>query len=136
MANSAKNIDNKLIAPAKRYADAILEIAKSKNELDKFHEDIKTVCDAYDSSEEFKNFMNHPIIPASEKKDAVKNIFDGKIAPDVLNLVYILVERNKFYIDCLSRQTFQHALIGIYLLVPQLVRNHVRSFQRLKSMRI
>ncbi len=96
MANSAKNIDNKLIAPAKRYADAILEIAKSKNELDKFHEDIKTVCDAYDSSEEFKNFMNHPIIPASEKKDAVKNIFDGKIAPDVLNLVYILVERNKF----------------------------------------
>ena len=96
MANLAKNIDNKLIAPAKRYADAILDIAKSKNELDKIHDDIRTVAEIYDTSDEFKNFMNHPIIPVAEKKDAVKNIFEGKIAPDVLNLVYILVERNKF----------------------------------------
>lgn len=96
MTNSAKNIDNKLIAPAKRYADAILEIAKSKNELDKFHEDIQTVAEVYDTSDVFKSFMTHPVIPASEKKDAVKNIFEGKISPDVLNLVYILIERNKF----------------------------------------
>ena len=96
MANSVKNIDNKLIAAAKRYADAILEIAKSKNELDNFHEDIKTISDVYGSSEEFAKFMNHPIIPAPEKKDALKNIFEGKIAQDVLNLLYLLTERNKF----------------------------------------
>ena len=96
MANSVKNIDNKLIVPAKRYADAILEIAKSKNELDKFHEDIQTAVKAYDESEDFRNFMTHPIIPAAEKKDTLRSVFDGKISPDVLNLLYLLGERNKF----------------------------------------
>ena len=96
MANSVKNIDNKLIVPAKRYADAILEIAKSKNELDKYHEDIQTAVKAYDESEDFRNFMTHPIIPAAEKKDTLRSVFDGKISPDVLNLLYLLAERNKF----------------------------------------
>lgn len=92
----AQKFDNKLISLAKRYSDAIIEIAKSKNQLDKVQEDLQTVSGAYDSSEDLKSFINHPVIPVFEKKDALKSIFDGKISEDTLNLLNILVEKNKF----------------------------------------
>lgn len=91
-----KGVDNKLILAAKRYAEAILEIAKSKNELDKVFEDFSTVTNVYDENEEFRNFINHPAIPAADKKDAVKQIFEGKISEDTLNLLNILIEKNKY----------------------------------------
>ena len=41
------------------------------------------------------NFLSHPVIPVFEKKDMVKSVFEGKINNDVLNLLYILLEKNK-----------------------------------------
>lgn len=92
----SQKFDNKLISLSKRYANAILEIAKSKNELDTVMDDLQTVCEAYDNSPDLKSFINHPVIPVSEKKDAIKSIFEGKISNDTLNLLNILVEKNKF----------------------------------------
>ncbi len=92
----AHNIDNKLIAPAKRYAEAILEIAQSKGKLDEIYADILAVVEAYNASEDLRNFINHPVIPIDEKKDAINSIFKGKINDDVFNMLNILAERNKF----------------------------------------
>lgn len=91
-----KIIDNKLIAPAKRYSDAILEIAKEKNELDSVFEDLKNVSEIYNYSAEMKEFLNHPVIPLSEKKELVKSVFEGKITKDTLNLLFTLLDKNKF----------------------------------------
>lgn len=91
----SKNFDNKLILQAKRYADAILEVAKSKSEMDRTYEDLKTVSSVYDSSEDLRNFLVHPVIPIKEKKDTIKTIFEGKVTDDVLHFLYILLDKNK-----------------------------------------
>ena len=90
-----KNTDNKLIPLAKRYSEALTEVAKNKNELDTVWTDLQTVEESITSVKEMANFLSHPVIPVFEKKDMVKSVFDGKINNDVLNLLYILLEKNK-----------------------------------------
>ena len=90
-----KNTDNKLIPLAKRYSEALTEVAKNKNELDIVWADLQTVEESITSVKEMANFLSHPVIPVFEKKDMVKSVFEGKINNDVLNLLYILLEKNK-----------------------------------------
>lgn len=92
---TSKNIDNKLIPIAKRYSEALTDIAKDKNELDAVWADLQTVEESITSVKEMASFLSHPVIPVSEKKDMVKAVFEGKINDFVLNLVYILLEKNK-----------------------------------------
>lgn len=92
----ANNIDNKLIAVSKRYSDAILEIAKEKNELDNVFEDLKNVVSVYDYSKEMRDFLEHPAIAVKDKKELVHSVFDGKISVDTMNLLYTLLDKNKF----------------------------------------
>lgn len=92
---TSKNIDNKLIPLAKRYSEALTEVAKDRQELDTVWTDLQTVEESLKSVKEMASFLSHPVIPVSEKKDMVKAVFEGKINNDVLNLVYILLEKNK-----------------------------------------
>lgn len=92
---SVKNVDNKLISLAKRYSDALAEVAESKNELDSVYSDLAAATDAINSVCEFKNFLVHPVIPQKDKKELLSSVFDGKIKQDTLNLLFILAEKNK-----------------------------------------
>lgn len=88
-------LDNKLIPLAKRYSDAITETAQSKNELDSVHSDLENIVNILSSMDNFRGFLSHPVIPVSEKKELVQSVFEGKITQDSLNLLYILLEKNK-----------------------------------------
>ena len=92
---TSKTIDNKLIPLAQRYSDALIEVAKNRNELDIVYTDLKTVAESLESVKEMADFLSHPVIPLFEKKEMVKNVFEGKINNDVLNLLFILLEKNK-----------------------------------------
>lgn len=92
---TSKTIDNKLIPLAKRYSDALIDVAQSKNELDDVYSDLQTVSEALNSVDELNSFLSHPVIPLYEKKDMVKSVFEGKIKEDTLNLLFILLEKNK-----------------------------------------
>ncbi len=92
---AVKNIDNKLLPIAKRYSDALIEVARNKNELDTVYSDLQAVSEALNSVDELKKFLAHPVIPHADKKEVLKNIFEGKINTDTLNLIYILSEKNK-----------------------------------------
>lgn len=92
---TSKTIDNKLIPLAKRYSDALIDVAQSKNELDDVYSDLQTVSEALNSVDELSSFLSHPVIPLYEKKDMVKSVFEGKIKEDTLNLLFILLEKNK-----------------------------------------
>lgn len=98
MTQCSKNIDNKLIPLAKRYSEALLEIAKNKNELDEVYSELANVVELLNDSDNLKNFkefLSHPVIPAEEKKDLLKSIFEGRLKEYTLNLLYILIEKNK-----------------------------------------
>lgn len=89
------NIDNKLIPLAKRYSDALSQVAKERNELDAVYEDLKTVTESLNAVGVMKNFLSHPVIPFNEKEDLINAVFQGRIKECSLNLLFILLEKNK-----------------------------------------
>lgn len=90
-----KNIDNKLIPLAKRYSDAIVQVAAGKGQLDVIYSDLRNISEALSEVKELTDFLSHPVIPLNEKKETAKSVFEGKVQQDSLNLIYILLEKNK-----------------------------------------
>ena len=90
-----KNIDNKLIPLAKRYSDAIIQVAAGKGQLDEICSDLRNISESLSEVKELADFLSHPVIPLNEKKETAKSVFEGKVQQDSLNLIYILLEKNK-----------------------------------------
>lgn len=89
------NIDNKLVSLARRYSEALVDVAKEKNELDDVLSDLQNVVSIFAQMSDFRDFVSHPVIPVSEKKDLINSVFSGKIKEDTLNLIFILAEKNR-----------------------------------------
>ena len=78
---------------AKRYAQAVFEIAQEKNELEKWHADlIKTAEITQDSK--FIDLVENPKLGFELKAELVKEKL-GKINPLVLNLAYLLIMKGR-----------------------------------------
>ena len=88
--------DNKLISLSRRYADGLFSVAQSKNQVDAAFEDLKTVLSAIMTNDDMANFLIHPVVSIEDKKDALTSIFKDKVSESVFNLLFLLVENNRF----------------------------------------
>lgn len=95
-------IDTKNLKPAKRYASALI----ATGNIDNIKNDLSLVVELIFSNDEYKNFFKHPVISVLDKKDTIREIFDGKIDNEVLNLLYVLLDNNRFDITPLVNEVF------------------------------
>jgi len=79
----------------KRYAEALFEVAKEVDKLEQFKEDIKAISDIFESEPQLKTIFQHPKLSKNEKKDIIKSLFEGKSSQEVLNLLYIIVDKGR-----------------------------------------
>jgi F-type H+-transporting ATPase subunit delta len=77
-----------------RYATALFELAREKNELDASLPQAVFLRDTL-KDPECKRVVSHPHISASEKMDFFKNAFSGSISEDLLGLVYLAVAKDR-----------------------------------------
>lgn len=75
------------IKAASRYASALLELSKEKNNLDKIYEDIVSLQKTVEGSKELQNLLNSPIVKADKKAEALKAIFSQEF--DQLTIQYL-----------------------------------------------
>ena len=80
---------------AKRYAQAILEIAKGKNGLDRWLADLDVVVSAL-KDPELVAILENPKVPFGAKMRLVAEGLSG-ISPGTLNLVYFLITRGRLW---------------------------------------
>ena len=78
---------------AKRYAQAIFELASSQNILNEVSEDMKELSKVF-ASNEMSTLLNAPKISASRKKQLVAEIFAGANAA-VINLLNVLIDKKR-----------------------------------------
>jgi len=78
---------------ARRYAQAVFNIAREKKELDKWQSDLKQVA-ALSSDATVTAFMENPRVPFEAKAKLLAGQLGG-INPLALNLVYLLVSRGR-----------------------------------------
>ena len=80
---------------AKRYSNALFEVALERETLDKTGEELSFITDALEKHEDLFKALKSPLIKPSEKKEMMKNIFEKHLTGETLNFIYVLVDKNR-----------------------------------------
>lgn len=79
---------------AKRYADALFQIAKEDKQIDRLEGEMRILKQVFLSNKELTSFLEHPKVAMESKKDAIKTAF-ATMSPSIQNLLMILVDRHR-----------------------------------------
>jgi F-type H+-transporting ATPase subunit delta len=79
---------------SKRYAQAVFQVAREKNELEKWRGYLDEIAEIMQNTQ-YIDLLENPKVPFAEKLAPVK-ILLGSVEPEVLNFASLLVIKNKF----------------------------------------
>jgi F-type H+-transporting ATPase subunit delta len=79
-------------AVARHYAQAVFELGTEQGNIDRWHDDLKVVAE-YLGNRRLAFVLKEPKIPAKRKELIVRDLLDGKVQHEALNLALLLTER-------------------------------------------
>ena len=79
-------------AIARRYAQAIFEIARKQNTLDRTLEDVREIARLF-ANRKLAYLLREPKIPAQRKETAIRQALASQVLPTSLNLALLVVQR-------------------------------------------
>lgn len=94
----AKFTSIKNLKPAKRYAEALMELSCGTLSYDKIYEDLNFVLNTISQNWDLADFLNSPPVSKADKKDVLDKIFKGKIEEPVLSFLFLLNENSRLSI--------------------------------------
>ena len=77
------------------YGTALFEAAKDTGQKERIMEEAAEVLEILKQEPDFHAFLNYPAISADEKKKTVGNIFEGRICDELLNFIYVLIDKRR-----------------------------------------
>ena len=80
-------------ASARRYAQAVFELALENGELEKWFDDLTLLSDSV-SNQEFLDFLSQPRVTSEEKIRVVRDALGDLVEPLALNLMSLLATKN------------------------------------------
>lgn len=85
----------KNLKPAKRYAEALMELSCDTLSYDKIYEDLNFVLNTISQNQDLADFLNSPPVSKTDKKDVLDKIFKGKIEEPILSFLFLLNENSR-----------------------------------------
>ena len=104
---------------ARRYAEAFFSIAQEKESIDQFQQELKVIVDTINETEHLKEYFEHLLIPAKEKKDIAGKIFAGRISETALNFLLLLLDKR--------RQAYLESILEEYMSMADEIRNITKA---------
>ena len=77
------------------YADALLQVAESRNETDLVAQQAKELLQAWNATPELRQAMASPLIEPEVKKKAITGLFADQVTPALANLLKLLADRQR-----------------------------------------
>jgi F-type H+-transporting ATPase subunit delta len=77
------------------YAEAFLQVADSRGEVDQVVDQSKAVLHLWSESPELREVMASPILEPEAKKAAIEKLFGEQVTPSFLNLLKLLADRQR-----------------------------------------
>ena len=77
------------------YGTALMEAARELGKENQILEEAQAVAQIIEDEPDLHQFINYPGVSADEKKEVLKNIFEGRICEELLNFLYILVDKRR-----------------------------------------
>lgn len=79
-------------AIGRRYAEAIFEIARENNTIDRTLDDVQGIASMF-SKRTLAYLLNEPKVPAQRKEKAIRQGLASRVLPTSLNLALLVVQR-------------------------------------------
>jgi F-type H+-transporting ATPase subunit delta len=79
-------------AIGRRYAEAIFEIARENNTIDRTLDDVQGIASLF-SKRTLAYLLNEPKVPAQRKEKAIRQALASRVLPTSLNLALLVVQR-------------------------------------------
>jgi len=90
------------------YADALLQVIESTDEVDKVISQAKSILQLWNESPELREAMASPVLEPDSKKAALEKLFSGKVTPTFLNFMKLLAERQRIgFLDSLLERLLE-----------------------------
>jgi F-type H+-transporting ATPase subunit delta len=80
---------------AKRYAPALLDVARESGDLEAVLEDVNALSSLIASSPEFSAFLQDPLIPADKQDRVIDALFETKLSPVTVTFLRLLVRQDR-----------------------------------------
>jgi len=80
---------------ADRYAKALFKLAVEQNELEQIYIDINLLQEYCHDADGFMDLLRNPVIKPKQKKHAFHTALSGKLTNITLNLIDLLIVRNR-----------------------------------------
>lgn len=77
------------------YGTALFKAAQETGKTDRIMEEATEVLGILQQEPDLHAFINYPAISAAEKKATVEKIFGGKICDELLNFIYVLIDKRR-----------------------------------------
>jgi len=77
------------------YGSALFSAAREVNKIPLISEEAEELLKILGEEPDLFTFLNTPAISVGEKKDVISKIFEGRICDELLNLIYILIDKGR-----------------------------------------
>ena len=90
------------------YAEAFLQVAESRKEVDQVVDQAKAVLGLWQGTPELRAAMASPVLEVEAKKAALEKLFSDQLTPSFLNLLKLLADRQRIGIlDAVLERTLE-----------------------------
>lgn len=79
----------------KTYGKALYDAAEELGKVQLFLEEIQAIRELLLREPDFFELIKTPIVSGSEKKKIVEEVFSGRISQEVLNFLYVLIDKRR-----------------------------------------
>ena len=93
-------------ALARRYAQALFELAMEMSVLDRIDSEIKIVSELINNNKELKYLLNHPNVDDESKKKILGKILETDISEMTKHFLYLLIDRRRHNLVNLIQREF------------------------------
>jgi len=96
---------------ADHYSQALIEIAREKNRLDEYFNQLKYVKENLFTFKRLSHIILTPNVSTQTKKGIIKDLFSDKISSDVLHFIYLIIDKNR---ELYLKQTVDRYMEKVY----------------------
>lgn len=83
------------LAVAMVYGKALFDAALELDKVSEIKEEIKQINEIFKAEDDFYMLLTNPSISVLNKKDIIKNVFEGRVMTEVLSFMYILADKGR-----------------------------------------
>lgn len=85
------------LAVANTYAEALFLAASELEILNEVMDEMEELHHIFKKNHEFFELLNNPSLSTKEKKKIVEDVFKDKVKQEVLNFMFILIDKRRMY---------------------------------------